>query len=64
MQPAGSSHGVTDGRAGEPAEHAWHAWRLSQPEDADWSPAAGGWSMQRGTASVLWHGREVYHARL
>ena len=62
MQPAGSSHGVTDRRAWEPAEHSRHARRLSQTKDADWVSAAWGWGVQRGAASVLWHWGEIHHA--
>ena len=64
MQPAGSCHGITDRRARESAKHARHARRLSQSKYADWSPAAGGWGVQRGTASVLGNWGEVHHARL
>lgn len=64
MQPAGSSHGITNRCARESAEHARHAWGLSQPKDADWGPAAGGWSVQRGTAPVFGDRGEVHHARL
>lgn len=62
MQPAGSSHGITDRRAWKPAEHPRHARRLSQTKDADWVSAAGGWGVQRGAASILWHWRQIHHA--
>lgn len=62
MQPAGGGHGVADRGPWEPAEHARHAWRLSQTKDADWVPAAGGGGVQGGAASVLWHRGEVHHA--
>ena len=64
MQPAGSSHGITDRRARESAEHAGHARRLSQPKDTDWSPAVGRWSVQRGATPVLGDWGEIHHARL
>lgn len=64
MQPLGSSHGITNRCARESAEHARHAWGLSQPKDADWGPAARGWSVQGGTAPVFGDRGEVHHAGL
>lgn len=61
MQPAGSSHCITDRRAREAAEHAGHAWRLSQTKDADGSSATGGGRVHGCTAPVLGDWREVNH---
>ena len=62
VQPAGSSHGITHRRARKATEHARHAGRLSQAENADWSSATGGCRVQWGTAAILWHRGEVDHA--